>query len=254
MSRVPALRPRLQPWWRVRHAILQAWIAPAANAAPPGVVLKTDLFDEASGPHHHARGLREDSLFLGVDHDPGVVRQARDRLRSEGRAALCLVADVRRLPLAGSTIPLVISLSTLDHFSAVSEIDASLRELWRVLRPGSRLLLTLDNPANPEVALRRALPQAMVLRLRADAFFLGETLPAAEGSEALRASGFHVDSVRFLLHAVRYPIIRLLALLDRFLPSLLPRFERLVTGADILDRLPTRVFTGHYTAWIARKV
>jgi len=68
----------------------------------------------------------------------------------------------RRLP--GSlgallkTFDTVLSNSTLDHFDGAAQIRVSLAEPARVLRPGGRLLVTLDNPANPLLALSKALP------------------------------------------------------------------------------------------------
>jgi ubiquinone/menaquinone biosynthesis C-methylase UbiE len=67
-------------------------------------------------------------------------------------------ADVRRLPFADATFDAVVSLSTLDHFDLHTDIETSLAELVRVLRPGGTLILTLDNLANPIIALRAVLP------------------------------------------------------------------------------------------------
>ena len=60
-----------------------------------------------------------------------------------------VVADVRSLPFAEASFGVVFSGSTLDHFESAADIQRSLGELYRVLRPGGTLILTLDNPANP---------------------------------------------------------------------------------------------------------
>jgi SAM-dependent methyltransferase len=246
------VRPRDTPWWRAQREILTRWIARALAGVPAGPVLKTDLFDEASGPYHHAHGLPASLAFVGVDQDPGVVRQARERLGARLGAA-CVVADVRRLPFADNTMSAVVSLSTLDHFEGVADIALSIAEIYRVLAPGGRLVLTLDNPRNPEVALRSRLPEPIRRRLRADTFPLGRTLGAREGRQVLRAAGFRVEREEYLVHVARYPAIRLLRWLERRRPAWARRAERTVQAGERLDRLPTRSLTGHYLGWTAVK-
>ncbi|MGH2627044.1 MAG: hypothetical protein ACRDHY_10380, partial [Anaerolineales bacterium] len=148
----------------------------------------------------------------------------------------------------------VVSLSTLDHFERATDIEASLRELARVQPAGGRLLLTLDNPANPEVALRRLLPRGLVRRLRADTFYLGETVGERRGGRLLTDAGYEVERVAYLIHALRYPAIRLLRWVDRpRLTGLRRIVEGLLLAAETLDKLPTRGVTGHYVAWVSRK-
>ncbi|HEX3136351.1 MAG TPA: class I SAM-dependent methyltransferase, partial [Casimicrobiaceae bacterium] len=112
---------------------------------PCATVLKTDLFDEAMGsglyPLLSARGRR----VAAIDVAPTVLAAATARYP----ALLAVEADVRRMPFAGDTFDVVVSNSTLDHFETHDEILASLRDFHRILRPGGRLLLTMDNLANP---------------------------------------------------------------------------------------------------------
>jgi len=122
-----------------------------------------------------------------------------------------------------------------------------------VLVPGGRLLLTLDNPLNAEVALRSRLPGPILRRLRADAFPLGRTLGPRAGRRLLEQVGFEVERCDSLVHSPRYPAIRLLAWLERVAAPWARRAEQMVVAAEWLGRLPTRHLTGHYVAWIARK-
>jgi len=116
------------------------------------------------------------------------------------------------------------------------------------------LLLTLDNPANPEVGLRRLLPGFVLRRLRADTFFVGETVDAQEGRSLLEESGYTVERIDYLIHVIRYPAIRVLQWLERGrLVGLLAAAERAVLAAERLARLPSRSLTGHYVAWVARR-
>lgn len=253
MSGAAGLRLRQSAWWRVHRALLLPWIERALEAAPDGAVLKTDLFDEACGPHHFA-GAAGARRWLGVDLDLGVARAARRRLAAEGLAGSCVVADVRRLPFAAASLAAALSLSTLDHFEATAEISAALREIGRVVRPSGRLMLTLDNPANPEVALRAHLPARLVARLRADAFPLGRTVGAGVGSQLLAAAGWIVERRGFVGHSPRWPAIRLLARLESGgRAGALARALRGVVGFERLARTPLARLSGHYSAWIARR-
>jgi len=74
------------------------------------------------------------------------------------------VADVRQLDFGDNSIELIISNSTLDHFQQAEDIDRSLAELARVLVPGGLLLVTMDNPLNPVIALRNRLPKSLLGR------------------------------------------------------------------------------------------
>ena len=71
-------------------------------------------------------------------------------------------ADVRCLPFVDGVFDLVVSNSTLDHFETSREIERAVAEIHRVLAPRGLFILTLDNPANPAVALRNALPFALL--------------------------------------------------------------------------------------------
>jgi len=78
---------------------------------------------------------------------PATVRKAR--LRARRPVPQFLAADARGLPLRTASFDLVLSTSTLDHFDSRREFVAAIAEIARVLRPGGRLVLTIDNPSNP---------------------------------------------------------------------------------------------------------
>src|SRR4029434_1314077 len=61
-----------------------------------------------------------------------------------------------RTVFADEAFDVIVSNSTLDHFGSWAELGASLHELHRVLKTRGLLIITLDNRANPIVALRNA--------------------------------------------------------------------------------------------------
>jgi SAM-dependent methyltransferase len=255
----------------VNRRLLERWLWPAAVAdearerTSSERLLKTDLFDEAVG-----QGLCGDARAGGYARAGGDARSGGDaRLRSvygmdvssavvrRARAGSpdldCVTADVRRLPFADGVFDVVISLSTLDHFETADEILASLREIRRTLRPEGRLLLTLDNPANPKIRVRNALPWALLRRTRIVPYFVGRSLGPRRLERELVAAGFEVIEMGAIVHCPR-----VLAVAASRLPALAGarargRFLDLLQRFEALAQWPTRFVTGHFVAVLARR-
>jgi SAM-dependent methyltransferase len=213
-------------------------------------LLKTDVFDEAFGRGLHPFLASRSTSVVGMDLSAEVARAARAR----NPQLRLLRADVRHLPFAGGAFDAIVSNSTLDHFRTMGELEASLRELHRVLLPGGRLILTMDNPVNPLVALRNALPFAWLHRLRLVPYYVGITFGPRRLRALLETVGFEVAETGALMHCPRVlavPACRLLRKragekTQRRWQNLLMRFER-------LSQTPLRFLTGNFIAILAMK-
>ena len=59
-------------------------------------------------------------------------------------------ASIKKLPYKKSMFNTIFCISVLEHFEPVSRVEA-LKEFYRTLKPGGKLILTLDHPtANPQ--------------------------------------------------------------------------------------------------------
>jgi SAM-dependent methyltransferase len=219
---------------------------------PPGMriqtILKTDLFEEAYGLDELLYSLPFDaSLRLGIDISAATVARAADRGRDSG--CRFITADVRRLPFADKCMDIVLSNSTLDHFDTEIEIEDSLHELTRVLKPGGILLVTLDNPRNPLFFLLRVAVPWMRLP-----FKLGKTLRLRELVRMLDQAGLELQSTGSLIHNPRFLSTLLFLTLRRLLGSRADRaIQWQLEAFSKLENLPTRAFTGVFIAACARK-
>jgi len=229
----------------VNRSLLRRWL-PEARV---GSVLKTDLFDEAFG-----EGLgeilagRADEVH-GIDVAEQVVEIVRER--RTGLQVRC--ADVRRLPFADAVFDVVVSLSTLDHFSCRSDIARALSELQRVLKPGGLLVLTLDNLLNPVIALRNVLPFRPLRRIGIVPYYVGVTYGPRGLRRAVERAGFEVSVVTAVLHCPRVLAIPAAARVQRRAASTQERFVRALMRFERLACWPTRYITGHYVAVRALK-
>lgn len=219
-------------------------------------MLKTDLWDEAFGDGLYPAIAAHAERVVGIDVSPGVVAAARERYP----ALETHVGRVDALPFADAHFGAVVSNSTLDHFDDAREIDRSVAELARVLRPGGTLILTLDNPANPLVALTKILPRRTLNRawLRwADAttrvglipYHVGATYGRSRLCAVVARAGFAVEETTAIVHAPRLLAVTLGSRLAGR-----PRVRRALAATERLERAPTRFITGHFVAVRARRL
>lgn len=245
-----ATRPH-ELWRRHSDATDSGWISSWLPPQPVARLLKTDLFNEGISTGLFPMLSAAAERVYGIDLSPATVRAAHARYPALGVAA----ADVRRLPYADGTFDLVVSNSTLDHFEAATDIPASLAELHRVLRIGGHLLVSLDNLANPLIALRNSAPAGMMKRLGLVPYFVGATYGPYRLRRALMESGFMVEAAAAVMHCPRVLAVAGSALVERSLGASVQKgWLRALQGFEGLSHLPTRYLTGHFVTAKARKV
>ena len=137
----------------VNSGLLEQWLQMKREQ----LVLKTDLFDEAVSEGLLPAMTKTAQHIFGMDISGRILRE----VQSSHPDVKSVKADARHLPFSSNVFDHVVSNSTLDHFMSERELINAIREIYRVLRPGGQLILTLDNPANPVLALRRLLPPCM---------------------------------------------------------------------------------------------
>lgn|GEM_PF-176139 len=222
--------------WRAHSdAVNRAWLEAWWPQRKVERVLKTDMFDETVG-----EGVFE-------------VLKSRARFAVGMDIALAtkpqVAADVRQPPFAKGVFDLIVSNSTLDHFQTEEELVASLRELRRSLRPGGELLLTLDNAANPIVAIRNILPFALLRRLGLTPYQVGVTCGPWKLRRLLRETGFEVAEMSALLHCPRLFAVKRARAVEQSGDA--TRREAFLKGLmkwERLARWPTRWWTGYFVA------
>jgi SAM-dependent methyltransferase len=224
----------------VNRMLLERWLPAGLES-----VLKTDLFDECVSEGLYPELALHAGRVAGIDVEPAVVAGAGRR----HRGLVGKVADIRALPFAEESFDAVVSNSTLDHLEAVEEVETALGEIHRVLSPGGRLVLTVDNPYNPLVAVRNALPPAIARAVRPTLYRSAWTCGPRALDSLLRRSGFDVLETTAILHFPRVVV----AAAGTRPPD--PAQRRLVLAilrrAEALGRLPTRFMTAHFIAALA---
>jgi SAM-dependent methyltransferase len=218
--------------------------------APVRRLLKTDLFDEAVGEGLWNFLMSRADVVVGMDVSIMTLRGAGS---ARPRAAVAC-ADVRRLPFADDSFDAVVSNSTLDHFHSLSDMAASLRELSRTVRPGGQLVITIDNLANPVIALRNILPFRWLNRLGVVPYYVGATCRPGSLRRMLEAAGLEILESTAILHCPRVMGVRVARWLQTHAtPNLQASFGRWLMKWECLARFPTRFLTGNFVAMHCRK-
>jgi SAM-dependent methyltransferase len=171
----------------VHDAVLQA-LDPAAGR----------VLDIGCGTGELARRIRDEhpaTAVVGCDFSAGMLAHAQ----AKNQAASWVQGDACRLPFRDGSFDVVISTEAFHWFP---DQDAALREAWRVLAPGGRLLLALI--AGPPPVVNRI--------VRVGSRLVGEPFywpTRSELSGMLERAGFGVENCRRLF---RFPGILLPAL------------------------------------------
>jgi ubiquinone/menaquinone biosynthesis C-methylase UbiE len=151
-----------------------------ANAR--GRVLEIGVGTGLSFPHYPA-----EVELTAVEPSAPMLRRARQRAEELGRNVTFVQAPAERLPFADGSFDTAVSLVVL---CSVSEPDAVLAELRRVLRPGGRLLFSehvrSDDPAVAHRQDRYARPWA---------WFACGCHPNRDTLAAVEAAGFELVEV-----------------------------------------------------------
>lgn len=234
-------------WRQYNDRVVGDFLIPRLGSSQ-SLVLKTDVFEEALGSRSYPQALLPS--MVGMDLSQTILRKARQRVPELPLAR----ADARRLPFASAAFASVVSTSTLDHFCDPCDLQRSLREIARVLRPGGRLLLILDNPWHPLVALRNAVPHRLRMRLKVTPYFVGYTYDPRQVVRVLEDVGFEVRENQAILHFPR-TLVRLWGSFSRrtSLDHLDKTVLRWLGQAELLASWPSRWCTGQYIAVCAER-
>jgi ubiquinone/menaquinone biosynthesis C-methylase UbiE len=94
--------------------------------------------DIGCGPGTAARrAARRGATVAGIDPAPVMLRLARLLTRRSAHAVRYAEGSAEALPLPDSSVSVVWSIASVHHWA---DLDAGLREAWRVLKPGGRLV------------------------------------------------------------------------------------------------------------------
>jgi len=227
---------------RAHLRLISRWLG---DLAVNSRTLKTDLFEEANGADALVPSLlRSGRRVVGIDISSKIASSANAQLQGEGSM---IAADARSLPFGSGTFDLVVSPSTLDHFRDPRDLQSSLCEIQRVLRPGGRLIITLDNGENLFDPLLR-----LASKLGCVPYYLGRSYSKNELKFALESSGFEVLEMTGILHSPRLTAVASTAIASRLKSRRLMRLiHRLLLRAQELEHTRWRYLTASFVCALA---
>jgi SAM-dependent methyltransferase len=128
-----------------------------------GVALPRPLLDVGCGDGHFAAMVRSEPVDAGIDVAPAEAAQAVRR----GIYARVVVASGAALPFPDGAFASVMSNCVLEH---IPPLDATLREIHRVLRPGGTFVCSVPSANFARYLLGATLPRALGLARLGEAY------------------------------------------------------------------------------------
>lgn len=230
----------------VNCALLREWLPEGFS----DTVLKTDLFDEVHGEGLIPLLQSHGKHVIGIDIADTAIRRAFSGQTRRTAAK----ADVRSLPFKDDVFDVIVSTSTIDHFRTLEDFTLSIGEFKRVLKPGGRLILTVDNLSNPAVFIRNRMPFRIVNRLGLVPYYVGATCGPRRLKQIVIREGLSVQEVNAIEHTPRLLTVVLSRFVGRWCaPETQNTFLSALSSFELLNRLPTRFVSGYYIALLAVK-
>jgi len=237
-------------WRQYSDAINNKFFSQWLSSTMTKRLMKTDLFDEAVSSGLIPILEKKSMQVYGMDLSSQTVRAAKNRYKNFHG----VVSDVRNLPFDKEVFDVVVSNSTLDHFETVNDIYISLKELYRVLCRGGKLLITLDNIENPVIHLRNSLAIQSIQTFNPAPYYVGQTLDRKQMSTMLNEIGFEVKELTVIMH---FPRVIAVALTKLFQKSqnqkIQARLLRLFMLFEKIRQTPILHRTGYFLAAMAIK-
>ncbi|MGO0121976.1 class I SAM-dependent methyltransferase [Desulfothermobacter acidiphilus] len=123
--------PQGRTVWKLEWSCLRRMLAPRSGE---------EMLDAGCGTGIVARALAAEGVRVtGIDSSPHMLEVARSR---GGAGITYREGDLTALPFAANRFHAVVCFTALEF---VRQPEAALREMWRVLRPGGRLVLGVLN-------------------------------------------------------------------------------------------------------------
>jgi arsenite methyltransferase len=190
---------RLEVVYRTRDILRRRQLVGQALAAAPG----ERILDVGCGPGFYVAELLDEvgerGSVVGLDSSAPMLELARRRTAGRENVEF-READAVALPEGDADFDAALSVQVMEY---VPDVESALAELWRVLRPGGRILIwDIDWSTLSMHSVDEALTERVLLAW--DEHLTHRALPRTLAAK-LRAAGF--DSVDMQAHAFATPAL-----------------------------------------------
>jgi len=117
-----------------------------------GDVSGLDILDIGCGEGYCARILKSEGArkITGIDISPEMIELAKNQDQKSGQGNTFQIGDGQDLSLGDGMFDLVLGVFVYNYMT-IDEMKRSHKEVFRVLKPGGRLVFSVPHPAFPQI-------------------------------------------------------------------------------------------------------
>jgi ubiquinone/menaquinone biosynthesis C-methylase UbiE len=184
------------------------------------------LLEIACGPARLTPQLAYVAKSIAVEQSPGMLEQARQRIRAAGLAQWTLIqGDAFDLQFKPASLDMVVTFRFLRHFNPADR-HLLLSQIRTVLRPGGRLIFDVASDAGYRWLLKKWGREGSWV----DDYWFGKR----EFTKEMTSEGFVVEAM-YPVHSMLHFQYHLLSSVHRRLPAMARGISRVVTALVPFD-------------------
>ncbi len=132
--------------------------------------------------------------LIGIDYSSDMLQHARRELDNDLTDAILIRAECEKVPIADETIDFVVCLGVISY---AESIDVAIQELYRITKPGGKVIVSYRNKYNDIILDPILFIKYLITRpfrmIKSEEKKIGRSIPRTEVLASIRKCSFNIE-------------------------------------------------------------